>query len=390
LIKIKRFRRINYIALLFGVLLFVLSQPYFVWNNTTILKLASILLVIISLFYIKSIKITEIFIISLFIIYILIITISNSFTIIGTTSYLFVIIILLIKNEKVLLFLKYFKSIIAISLFLSLISYFLIITFNISLPYNRIESLNILKAANYIQYPFLVSEYFLGFRYFNLRFCGMFDEPGVVGSMAVLFLLIDKFSFKSFENKIILLAGILSFSFYFYASMAVYLFYIINYKSKVYFVLSFLLFYSLTINNDVIYTLVWERFDIVDGRFFGDNRSGKMLDDKFDTFVSSGNLWGGIGFEEAKNYSKGSSTFKTMFMGYGLLFSILVCSAFLVFSWYHIKNTKFLLAYWFLFFGMLYQRYGFIYDLPHFYLFIATVYSLSQWDRKKYKESVIH
>lgn len=44
------------------------------------------------------------------------------------------------------------------------------------------------------------------------RLCGMFQEPGFVGTMGALFLLGDKLTLKKWENMIILIAGVCSFS----------------------------------------------------------------------------------------------------------------------------------------------------------------------------------
>ena len=71
----------------------------------------------------------------------------------------------------------------------------LLLFFGIPVPGKIIAPLNAVKTYNYIAYPFLVIPNYLGAGldvYFqSLRFCGPFDEPGVVGTIAGLMLYID-------------------------------------------------------------------------------------------------------------------------------------------------------------------------------------------------------
>ena len=80
----------------------------------------------------------------------------------------------------------------------------LLLFFGIPVPGKIIAPLNAVKTYNYIAYPFLVIPNYLGAGldvYFqSLRFCGPFDEPGVVGTIAGLMLYIDNFNLKDKRN----------------------------------------------------------------------------------------------------------------------------------------------------------------------------------------------
>lgn len=81
------------------------------------------------------------------------------------------------------------------------------------MDYSIISPLNTIKSYEYIQYPFLVVSQVSDFVYF--RFCAYYDEPGVVGSIASLLLIGNRFNLRLWENWPILIAGLFSFSLFF-------------------------------------------------------------------------------------------------------------------------------------------------------------------------------
>ncbi len=375
--KIK-FNRQVFTALLFSLCLFILSKPYFVWDAPTFNKLILILLIFMALINIRLPSQADLFPIFFFVFYVIYEANSNSSNLNGYISKFSIIFILLMRIDKSLYYLKYFKYLCSISLFLSLFVYVLIVLFDFTLPYNSISPLNLGKGLKYVQYPFLVSEGPLGFRYLNIRFCGMFDEPGVVGSIAVIFLLIDKYSLKSKQNIVIFIAGILSFSFYFYLCSIVYLLYKMTFSNRLKLIIFLSLLYFFTKDQEIVSFLIWDRFTIEDGRLKGDNRSSALLDSKYSDFIHSDDLFTGRGLTYALDYGVGTASYKLIIISYGLIFSVSVCIAFMSYSYFHIKRFKYVIAFWFLFFSMIFQRFGFILDPPRFFLFIACIYALEQ------------
>ena len=146
----------------------------------------------------------------------------------------------------------------------------------------------------------------------------MFEEPGVVGSIAILLLFIDRFNLRSKQNIILFVAGLLSFSFFFYVSIIIFLVYFANNKNRLLFVLIFILFYFLSIKNEYINTLIWDRFAFENGWIKGDNRSTIMLDNKYQEFLNSDNLLWGRGGNYTYEYGEGSSSYKMLIMQDGL------------------------------------------------------------------------
>jgi hypothetical protein len=368
----------NIAAIIFGFCIFFLSKPYFVWHTNSINKLFLFIVILIALINIRRPNKADLIVIPFFFFYILIEMFSASVlpNILGYVSKFSLIYILLMRIDRSLTFLKYVKYIYVVTFSLSLIVYFLIVFGGISIPFDIIAPLNAGKLVNYHQYPFLVSVGPLGFGSNNIRFCGVFDEPGVVGSIAVILLIIDKFNLKSKSNKIIFLAGILSFSFYFYLSFLAYVLYKTTVKKRLFFLLFVGLLFITTHNNQLFSVLLWNRMEIKDGKIQGDNRSNKVLDYQFSNFFQSNDLLFGKGINKVLDYGVGTSTYKSVIMGYGLVFTISLCIAFMSYSYFYIRSFKYILIYWFLFFSMIYQRYGFIFDPPRFFLFISAIYVL--------------
>lgn len=88
------------------------------------------------------------------------------------------------------------------------------------MPYRVINALNTLKSYDYMAYAFFV----MPSKTFDIlpRFFGMYDEPGVVGTIAGAILMTRQFNFKKWINIPIFIAGILSFSLFFYVIFAIY------------------------------------------------------------------------------------------------------------------------------------------------------------------------
>lgn len=363
----------NMIGFLFGLGIFLLSMPYFMWGTDILKTFINLLLFIISLFYLRKLNNYDYLVLPLFLFYI--IYSANGSNILGYISKLFIFGFLFIKDDKFLFFLNWFKKIFIFSLILSLVTYILVVFSPFQIDYNLIKPLNN-EFSNYLQYPFLVSPTHLGFKFLNIRFNGMFDEPGVVGSAAVVLLFADKFNLKSKQNLIIFIAGLLSFSFYFIICSTFYFFYIANSKLRILIALLFFLIYFMTSNNPYIKSIVWDRVTIENGEIKGDNRSSKILDARYEQFINSENILWGIGYKDALKDVEETSSFKLYVIAYGIAFMFFVFFAFSLYAYFNINNLKYFFGYMFLLIGMFYQRPGFILDPPRFFLFIACIYSL--------------
>lgn len=376
-------KNINIIALIFSVSMFLLSKSYFTWHSVYFNKIILFLVILLSLLNARRLSKHDILIIPLFIFYMSYIGFAGGYNVLGFIALFSVIYILLIKKENILLYFKYFKYIFCISLFLSLLSYILIVILNLNLPFNLIPSLNPIKGIDYCQYLFLVSEGPIGLRYLNIRFFGMFDEPGVVGSFVSFFLLADRFNLRSKQNIILFIAGVLSFSLFFYINVLIYLLYISNNKSRFYIILASFLIFFMTKNNAIVNTLVWDRFSIVQGKMKGDNRSSTHLDNTYRDYLHTPDLLTGKGTEFASQNFEGSSSYKTIIVAYGLPFFVSIVLAFSLYAYFSIKKTKYVLAYLFLVFGMLYHRPSYMHEPTLFFVLISTIYALEHYSKQE-------
>ena len=148
---------------------------------------------------------------------------------------------------------KVFTYIFAISIIPGLLIY-LMHQLGLDPGWSYLRALNPLKAESGTYYR----QYFGAVKIFYpfsselsglYRFQGMFDEPGVLGTIAVLLLSGDNYKIKNnLKNIIILTGGILSFSFAFYVLSFVYFSIRKNYKFLIIVLILYLLIAALNLN----------------------------------------------------------------------------------------------------------------------------------------------
>lgn len=359
-------------AFLWGFCIFLLSQPYFVWKIEKLQLIMFLPVIFIGFFYLKRINNRDFLILLLFcLIRIFIASGSNLF---GYINSMFFLIFFITKDRIVILSFNYFKNIFVVSLFLSLIVYVLVLFLTIPISFNIIKPLNTLKDYDYAQYPFLVSDGILSFKSLHFRFHGMFDEPGVIGTIATLLLLIDRFNLKSKQNKILFVSGLFSLSFYFIIGSIFYILFFTKNKLKILIAIAIIIFYIVTVNNSSISFFVWNRFAIKDNTLVGDNRSSIQLDYEFTKLFNNYDyIWGKGSDFTKKNNLMGTSSYKSLFINYGVVFIIVLLIAFYLFAYSNIKDKKLLSIYMFIFLGIIYQRPGMLYFPGSFFLLIASV-----------------
>ena len=182
----------NIVALLVALLIYFRTMPYFLWGIEDISRIScSILIPFFSFKYLSFNKrnwlVFIIFSLSFFLVGIL--RGSDVFRVINLVLLAFIPILKIDFSLKVF---NYFKSIFSILLIFSILVYLIVIITNWKTT-DIIEPINTLKDYKYFKYPFLVLPNNFSTVIANMRFNAMFDEPGVVGTFAGLFLIIDKF-----------------------------------------------------------------------------------------------------------------------------------------------------------------------------------------------------
>jgi len=393
-IKIKRilaaiFPKYNLVSYIYGFCVFLLMMPYFMWNivsNLKILFLPFFLIIgYLNRRHLEKIDLLVFPVFSLSLLYLALPNELNSFGIIFTQMLLS---FLIVDREKLIEFYKCFKIILVVLFCFSLVNYFLVIL-SVPLNYNIIEPLNSLKIGVYYQqYPFLVvpvnivdniispSENILP------RFCGVFDEPGVVGTFTGMMLFAERCNLKNKGNIILLIAGVFSFSLFFFIMLLISI--LLFTKRRIIFTVLLMvsLSYILTKDDPVVDNYVWSRFEIENGKLKGDDRSEEGLDDYFKSFVKSDNFLYGTW----KDSYPGSASYKQFVIRFGFIFTITLLSLFIAIAAQISKNIKGVFISVFLFLLLMYQR-PFIFDPAYFFLVISSFVLIGQFFKKKIDDS---
>lgn len=291
-----------------------------------------------------------------------------------TTPILFFVRPIYLKN-----ILNSFRNIYALVTAISLVVYICVVYVGVNLPYKTISPLNDLKNSYYSVYPFFVQYQTVlsGF-----RFSCLFDEPGVVGTISALLLLLDNFNLKKWQNIVILISGIFSFSFFFYVLSAVYLIVTAPAKYKLLSLIIIIITIYLLRDNDVVNSLVISRFEFNDGSFVGDNRVGLGFDSFYENFKKSNKFLFGLGPGMASKIDPEGSSYKHVVVDYGIIFFIIYMASFMGYSLSVLKRIKPLLIYSICVFGTMYQR-PFINQPTLILILIASIYTLNNVNNSK-------
>lgn len=342
-------------ASILAILLFFTTQPYFIWPYIHILVFVSLA---ISLFCLLQIDIKSsrrklpFFI--LFIAY-LILSIHRGAQIGGTLLYLS---LSFIPYIKVSLLKNTYKCFYIITVFVFAISILSYISVGIGLqtPIGQIEPLNDIKNYNYLEYIFLVIPGHLS----DLgRFCSVYDEPGVVGTISALILCIERFNLRKTGNIIIMIAGFLSFSLFFFLISAFFILYSLQNKHKLVFLLAVLALYYFTQDNDIANIYIWDRLELSDnGTISGDNRNSDALLDLWERSKMNPQILFGYGWDYVEDYTE-SASLQLFILRDGIIFVMLYLWSYLLMAKNLLKSYQKCLLFFLIMFGTLYQRPGF-------------------------------
>ena len=270
-------------------------------------------------------------------------------------------------NKKVFEnFLNIYCVIIGISLFV-----WIFVMLGAINPMRVIKPLNELKDYNYNVYPFLVMASNGGF-----RFSGLFDEPGVVGTISGLLFCCQR-NIKSRQSMILLLSGLCSVSLFFFLIVAIYYTYLQlvekgNAKNIALYlfvagVALIAVFSSPILSEMIVSRLEW---DSDTGMFIGDNRASTYAWELFDQIKGTRQFWFGIddkwGFHEKVGFS---SSFINVVIMNGVLFFCMIILFYALYG-YRFKTTMSgFLLFLFVLLATLYQRPG-IFSPEYIFLWI--------------------
>ena len=226
-----------------------------------------------------------------------------SFGISNILKPLVICIFLLLSTESKRNVLILFTKIFAASLTLALLTQ-LFCLIGVPLPHNVIVPVAKIKTYYNHQYTHFFGCVFMENIYWSPRFkplCGMYDEHGLVGTVAALLLCANNFEFKRDKSLyIILIGGLTSISLAFYIIVAAYLVggLVIEKKIKAFkrvaitITLSVILFLIFR-NNEFIYTHIISRLSFA--YLSNNNRTNDTFNSIFNEYLKSSNVIFGLG-----------------------------------------------------------------------------------------------
>ena len=360
---------------------FLISLPFYVWSSNWIRHLAELVclyLFIINAFKKSNISFKQRSILILFILFVLYISLRN-FRFVSLILNILLATVFIIPDKKKLEFYETYKTCISIFLLVSVLVYIAVLWLNIDIPYKIIDSLNTVKPDNYRAYPFL-SVYDSDYGFVKYRFCGPYDEPGVIGTFSTIVLYGERYNLKDYRNIIFLISGICSFSMFFFVMTAVYYF-IFNGKyamSILFFAIVALILY-IGQEDEIISSLVFDRFEIYKN---GGGRTTDLFDNVYSKFIKTPDVLWGVGMEKTSKLlmQTGSSTYKSIIYAYGLLglFFVLVFWGYYAFS--SIRKNKNIIVFCFLFGAAFYQRPS-LFEPYYCFLFAAVISKISSYEK---------
>lgn len=368
-----------------GILLFLLSAPFFMWPILKYFALKSVLVLIIGVLFYKNQGRKNKALSNLFFIYVISIVIYSL-----TSPFPIIMKFLSFLSFAPLAFIPFAKEEFTKK------TYFIF-----EYIYVAFLSLSILSWIGHLlgvvplmgQINGLISElgnnaydvYFLCVKqnvYDSIRFYGPYDEPGVIGTYSAIMLVIRKFDLKSWKNKILLLSGLLALSLFFFIIIGGYLLYAAISHRRFFpiFVLLLLIpiVYAYTKDEVEFQYRVWNRFIIEDGKWAGDDRSSEYLDNFYESKKFTIEYWIGINdWDKFASRMEGESTYKNVVLRNGMIFFSLYCWFFIKYGYTFIRKRLVFLLYLFVLLGCLYQRTN-VYGALTLFLFVmlAKEYSL--------------
>ena len=351
---------------LFAFCIFLLSSPYFVWNLFSPLLLVSIC----SLLSFKNIKLSStlnnIFFI-VFVFFYFYIAYKDNSNLFGIIHLMGICTILLTNEEFLKKVLTSYIFIFSITLVPSILVFLIVYFFRVDLPHTFIEALNIEKWYDYVRYPFLVQPNQI-IDQFLPRFCGYYDEPGVVGTIAGVILLSSGFNLKKRVNIPIFIAGLLSFSFAFIIMTLVYGFIFVNSKYKIFIAIGILGIVILFSENELLDSYVFSRFQVENGQLTGDNREAdEDFKGWYKEFSKTNDYYLGLGGNTSQTFNSGGASYKNMVVDYGIISVSIIGIMLIAFAFSKFRFKKEFFIYLFIAFSVLYQR-PFI--TMYFYMFL--------------------
>jgi len=253
------------------------------------------------------------------------------------------IVFFLTEESKCILY-KYFKLIFVLSLIPGLVIYFLDVS-GVSIPYTDItvfEKRQIGEANFVVDYIGFMgnTKQLISNTFSFYRFEGMYNEPGVVGTLSALLLVVSQFEIKSWENKVLIVSGLLSLSLAFYVIL---LFHFLLSSSNIKHYMIFLASIIVVVNLPITKHYLADRFKIDNYTLKGDNRVSDDFSFLYTQDIDNGDVYNkifGLGSDAHAKKGYNVSSYKQLIYNKGYLGIILIISFYLIYIYKHLRSTK--------------------------------------------------
>lgn len=365
-----------------AICLFSIIPAYYVWHSV----LSNILLIVLSLFFVVNIskrglekdKIVAGVLFALTFVYY---AIASSYNFYGFIAVICLLPIIIAKKTYIVSVYDAFVKVYAGIMLISMISFSLVVYLGIDLPHYSVPPLNEGKEYDYYVYPFFV----IGDLFLNFRFFGLFDEPGVVGTISGIILIAENFNLKKWYNIVVLASGLLSLSLFFLAICAIFIIATAPVKYKVLSVLLVCLVVILFSQSEILDQYVFSRLIFEDNKFVGDTRTHGDFDSFYANFRHSSAYLTGLGAGTGAVRNEGGSSYKQLIVDYGLIFFLFNIFCYYLFSRKTLTSLKMMFVFFLSLLGSMYQR-PFVAIPIYVFLMIASVYVISEnYKTKKIK-----
>lgn len=191
------------------------------------------------------------------------------------------------------------------------------------------------------------------------RLCGIFNEPGGLGTICALLLIVRFKNSKMWERVLLIVTTLCTLSMAGYLLMFLFAaFYAVrkNWKNVFWAVIIFAAFLAIPKidwGNDALNAFA-DRFEITETGLSGDNRTTREFDEKFDEFINSTDAWFGMG--AGYSLASRSSTYKFYIVEFGIVGFVLLIASWVYFAIKIAKKNPDCLIFMMLFMMSLYQR----------------------------------